>query len=110
MWKKAHYKNYFIVSLAINLIVLIVLLLTQKFLPPVVPLFYGLPVGEAQLTTSLGLLIAPIATLLLISVNFVISYYTKDEYHKKILAFSALVLSILMAITITKIVLLVGLY
>ncbi|HUC95302.1 MAG TPA: hypothetical protein VMR19_04885 [Candidatus Saccharimonadales bacterium] len=110
MWKKAIYGNYFLVAIFVNLAVVLSLIIFRGFLPPQVPLFYGRPAGNAQLTTTLGLFIAPIASFLIIIINFLICLSIKDGFLKKILAISSIVISILMAITITKIALLVGFF
>ncbi len=77
-------------------------------MPPLAPLFYGRPVGEAQLTNSLGLLIAPGTSFLITVLNLFLSLWTKDDFLKKLLAVSTIVISVLTAITVTKIILLVG--
>ena len=110
MWKKVTYRNYFLVATAINVTVLLLLILLRKFLPPLAPLFYGRPLGEAQLTTTFGLLIAPGVSLLITILNLGLSLWANDNFIKKLLAVSAIVISTLTAITITKIVLLVGFF
>jgi hypothetical protein len=110
MWKKVAYRNYFLAAIIINVGVLLSLVLFRNFLPPLAPLFYGRPIGETQLTTTFGLLIAPGVSLLVTALNLCLSLWTKDAFIKKLLAISAIVISILMAITITKIVLLVGFF
>lgn len=110
MWKKTVFRNYFLAAAVLNVIAAIGIVLFKGFLPPLVPLFYGRPTGEAQLTSSLGLLIAPITSLVITIVNFLLVIWVKDDFLKKILAISAVLVSILTAITIIKIVLLVGFF
>jgi len=110
MWKKVAYRNYFLTAIIINLGILLSLILLKSLLPPLVPLFYGRPAGEAQLTNTFGLLIAPGASLLMTLLNLCLSLWAKDGFIKKILAVSAVIISVLSAITITKIVLLVGFF
>jgi hypothetical protein len=110
MWKKAIYGNYFLAAILVNLVVVLSLIILKGFLPPQVPLFYGRPAGSAQLTTTLGLFIAPGVSLLITIINFFICLSVKDDFLKKILAISSIVIAILMAITITKITLLVGFF
>ena len=110
MWKKLAYRNYFLAAVIINIGVFLSLVLLRNFLPPLAPLFYGRPVGEAQLTNTFGLLIAPGASLLMTALNLALSFWTKDNFLKKLLAISAIVISVLTAITITKIILLVGFF
>ena len=110
MWKKLDFKNLFFVAVIINVVAILAVIILKSFLPPLVPLFYGRPAGEAQLTNTIGLLIAPAAAFLLTMLNLSISFWVKDEFLKKILAISALVISVLTAITIVKIISLVGFF
>ena len=104
------FRNYFLTAIIINLVVLLSLVLLKSFLPPLAPLFYGRPAGEAQLTNTFGLLIAPGVSLLIIAINLLLSIWAKDDFIKKLLAISTIVISVLTAITIIKIVLLVGFF
>ena len=110
MWKKVTYRNYFLAAIIINAAVALSLVLLRSFLPPLVPLFYGHPVGEAQLTNTLGLFIVPGVSLLITMLNLCASLWVKDDFLKKLLAISAIVISALTAITITKIIFLVGFF
>lgn len=83
-------------------------LIAQSFLPPQVPLYYGLPIGEEQLSSPLGLVIPGVVSLLILSVNFMLIKITKDDFLKKILAIVALVASFFAIITTYKIIFLVG--
>lgn len=82
--------------------------LTFNNLPPVVPLLFGLPTGMEQLVKTPFLFAAPGSALIITILNTVIAVYLKDEYLKKILAVSSLFISLLSAITVVKIILLVG--
>jgi len=110
MWKKVTYRNYFLAAAILEIVTAFTVLLIKKFLPPLVPLFYGRPTGEGQLTTTLGLLIAPSASFLITISNLFLSLWVKDDFLKRILAISALAVSVLTIITIVKIVLLVGFF
>ena len=104
------YRNFFLAAIIINIGVLLSLILLKNFLPPLVPLYYGRPMGEAQLTNTFGLLIAPGISLLVTVLNLCLSLWVRDDFLKKLLAVSAIVISTLTAITITKIILLVGFF
>jgi len=110
MGKNLAFKNLFWASIIINLVEIILIATLKNFLPPVLPLFYGRPTGGTQLTSLFGFLIAPLAALLLTVVNLIVSSRIRDEFLKKILAVSALAGTILILITITKIIFLVGLF
>jgi hypothetical protein len=110
MWKKITYRNYFLAAIIINLGVASVIVLLKSILPPLVPLFYGRPVGEAQLTGTFGLLIAPGVSLLITLLNILFSLWVKDDFLKKILAITGIIISVLVAITILKIIFLIGFF
>jgi len=108
MWKKIIYRNYFLAAIIINFITALSIILLRGFLPPLIPLFYGRPAGEAQLTTTFGLLIASGVSLLITILNLGLGLLVKDDFLKKTLAISAVIISLLTTITVIKIVLLVG--
>jgi hypothetical protein len=110
MWKKVPYRNYFLVAIIINIAVFASIIVFKNYLPPLAPLFYGKPVGEAQLTNTLGLLIAPGVSLLITVINLLLSLLIKDDFFKKLLSISTIVISIFIAITVIKIILLVGFF
>ena len=108
--KNLVFKNYYYSAAALSGISILGIFFLQSFLPPVVPLFYGGTAGEGQLVPALGLLIAPGASLIITVLNIGLSMTTKDDFSKKALAISALVVSILTTITLIKIVFLIGFF
>jgi hypothetical protein len=110
MWKRIPYRDYFLTAIIINLIVAAGVLLLKNFLPPLVPLLYGQPAGEEQLVATFGLTIAPGVSTLITIINLCFSFWVKDDFLKRILAISAIVISVLTAITVVKIVFLVGFF
>ncbi len=111
-WKNTPLKSFIFTSIAINLTTIIIIMVTIwiKILPPVVPLFYGLPTGANQIVKNWELLIAPLSALIITFINFFLTYITRDLYLKKTLIVSATFISALSIITIIKIVLLVGFF
>lgn len=110
MWKKIKFNNYFLVALILNVVSILAPIILRSFLPPVVPLFYGRPAGEAQLTSTVGLIIAPVISTAIVLINIFLNLKTKDDFLKKILAIAALLVSIVTTITVAKIILLVGFF
>lgn len=110
LWKKITFRNYFLAAVILDIVSIIGIFAVKQFLPPIVPLFYGRPSGASELAPSLFLLIIPGVSLLITIINYLISISTKDDFVKKILAVSALVLSTMLALTLVKIVLLVGFF
>jgi hypothetical protein len=110
MWKKLIYRNYFLAAAIVCFITALLILILKNNLPPLVPLLYGRPSGEAELTITAGLFIAPGVALIITFVNLLISLWVKDDFLKKILAVSSIVISALVAITIVRIIFLVGFF
>jgi len=108
MGKKLIFRNYFLAAIVINIVICLSLLALKSFLPPLVPLFYGRPSGESQLTSFFGLFVAPGMSLLITGINAFLSLWVDDIFLKRILAICAIVISVMAAITIIKIVFLVG--
>lgn len=108
MWKKVTFKNYFLAAIIINLLISLSLLVLKSFLPPLAPLFYGRPSGESQLTSFLGLFIAPGVSIVITVVNLLLNLWTEDIFLKRLLATTAVIVSVMSAITIVKIVFLIG--
>jgi hypothetical protein len=105
-------KNFFekivIICLLINIFTIISIIIVRKNLPPIIPLFYGLPVSEEELSISLGLAIPPAISIALILVNLGIAKLTKDAFLKKIFIGLIISLTALSLIAVIKTILLVG--
>jgi hypothetical protein len=110
MWKNLPYKGCIYFSIILNAVSVIFILVLKRILPPVVPLFYGLPAGADQLTSNLGLLLAPATGFAITAVNVFISNMTRDIFLRRALIISSAFASILLAITVIKIVFLVGFF
>jgi hypothetical protein len=110
MFNKVSFKNYFLVAVFLNILTILAPLLLGSLLPPLVPLFYGRPVGERQLISTLGLSAAPVVSLLITAVNLLINLWVEDLFIKRVLAVSALTVSVLTTITVIKIAFLVGFF
>jgi hypothetical protein len=115
MWKNlpysyVPYKSFVYLSVFLNIVSVVIILVLKGFLPPVVPLFYGLPTGNEQLVPTLGLLWAPLAGLVITLINIFVSILNQDDFLKKSLIISSAFISLLLTITVIKIVLLVGFF
>jgi hypothetical protein len=110
MWKGLPYKGCIYFSLALNVLLIGLILILKGFLPPIVPLFYGLPDGSEQLIPYFGLILGPIIGIIITVINMLISNTIRDIFLKKALVISSAFISLLLAITIIKIVLLIGLF
>lgn len=106
--EKLPLKGYFKASWIINLLVILLGLLAQRLLPPQIPVFYGFPKGETQLSTPLGILIPSALSLIFILLNLFLISIIIDEFIKKILIIAGLATAIFAGVTSIKIFFLVG--
>jgi hypothetical protein len=106
--EKLPLKGYFNTSWILNVLTILFSLLLIGRLPPQIPVFYGLPQGEAQLAPPLGILIPTASSLVFIFVNLFLIKSIKDDYIKKTLVVAGLATSIFASITAVKIIFLVG--
>ena len=95
-------------SFVFNLVVILLVLAIQKWLPPQVPLFYGMAEGEGQLAKSILLPIPSLAAIGISLANILISLSIKDLFIKKALIVAGLGVTFLATITVFKIVFLLG--
>ena len=109
-FRELPFKTHILIAFGLSLLVVVLIVLIKSFLPPEVPLFYGRPVGETQLTKTLGLTIAPGISIMILILNSFLSILTTNMFVKKILITSALVASLLTAITVVRIIFLVGFF
>jgi hypothetical protein len=108
MLKKLPLKGFIYSALALNLLTALSVLLAKGNLPPVVPLFYGKPVGGEQLIATLGLMIAPLIVTAVTAINIFLASRINDDFIKRVLSIASFFVSALSAITVVKIILLVG--
>ena len=102
------FSNFVYASFVVNLLLIVFVLTIQRWLPPQVPLFYGMAEGEGQLSQSIFLTIPALAAIGITIVNIVISLGVKDTFIKKALIVAGLAATFLATITVVKIVFLVG--
>lgn len=110
LWGKVVLKKYAIAGLTLSLLSAALILIFKGILPPQVPLFYGLPVGEGQLTSYWGFFLAPAASLIISIANIFISSQVSDSFYKRVLIISAFFISVLVTITTIKIIFLIGFF
>lgn len=110
MWKNLPLKNVGYLSLVLGIVSIITIILAYNFLPPVVPLLYGLPSGQSQLVPKLILFIAPVVGILVTFLNLLIARFAKDIFFKKTLIIAGAFITILATIATIKTILLVGFF
>lgn len=102
------YPKVVILSIFLNFLTLLILLVLSPKLPPEVPLFYGAAEGKDQLGPLITLALPPVISIAVVAINSLIAMMTTDEFMKKVLISTSLVVSILSTISFVKIVFLVG--
>ncbi|MCH7640604.1 hypothetical protein IID22_00175 [Patescibacteria group bacterium] len=95
-------------TLLVSLVTIALVFFVRNHLPPELPLFYGLPSGEEQLTTKLGLIIPSLTSIAIIFINFGLSQGLRDSYFRRILSLASLASVFFSTITTVKIIFLVG--
>lgn len=97
-------------ALFFSLLNIIIVLLMQKNLPPELPLFYGYTESDQQLTTPFGLLIPGAISLTVILINSTLSILIPNDFLKKTLSVTSFLISMLLLITVLKIIFLIGFF
>jgi|SRR3989344_9029445 len=101
-------KNFILFSIMLSVLGIFFIFLLQANLPPEVPLFYGLPEGEEQLTSSARLVIPLTLSIFITIINFIIILFLRNSFLQKTLVLVSFAISILSFLTTLRIVLLVG--
>ena len=91
----------------LSLAMVVFILISGRFLPPKLPLFYSLSWGEKQLAGHQQLLIIPSSIILVTLCNLTASWqlHPQQLIFKKILLFSSVLVSLILTITFLKIIL-----
>jgi hypothetical protein len=77
-------------------------------MPPIIPLFYGLPVSDAQLIKEEFLGLPSLVAILFSFINLLIIRFTKDKFLERIFSGLIVATTIFACITVIKIIFLVG--
>jgi len=101
------FKNYVAASIVANLVLITLTLLITRWMPPEIPLFYGLPQSNAQLASNWMLFIPSSVSLFIIGLNIALAKNVKNEFLKKTLILSSVAVTFFSAITTLKIIFLV---
>ncbi|MFH1971461.1 MAG: hypothetical protein ABIJ05_03715 [Patescibacteria group bacterium] len=106
--KKVPFSKQIIYCLIINLVMILLAALSIFLLPPEIPLLYGLPEGNDQLTKSWAITVPNLTSLTIMFANSIFAMNTKDEYLKKIIVLAGFTATFFAIITVLKIFFLVG--
>jgi len=100
--------KFIVYAISINLILIILIFIFRNHLPPQIPLFYGLPEGKEQLASSLTLTLPSLLSLTILLLNLGLSFIIQEEFIKKALILSSLLVALFSLITTLKIFFLIG--
>ncbi len=98
----------FFASLLINIFLIALILATRNFIPPEVPLFYGLPEGERQIAPWWLITTPALLSTLFTILNFIICNKSSNNFVKQISTYILIPINFFSTIAIVKIILLVG--
>lgn len=96
-----------LIPVILSLVITIATFTILRLLPSKLPLFYSLPWGEGQLATHQQFLVIPVSIVVIVLVNSLISWqlHPSQSFFKKILIFSPLIISLLLTVTLVRIIL-----
>ena len=101
------YLQFSVYSFVISLILVMLILFLPNFLPNKLPLFYSLRWGESQLASKEQFLILPAISLGITLVNLLIirQLHSQQVLLKQILQITTLLCSLILVVTLVKIIL-----
>lgn len=106
--KKFPFKISTVSLIVFNLVLVLSSFLLTRFLPPIIPIYFGLPNGSEQLGPSIALALPPLVGLLIILIDSLIITLTDDEFLQKTLLGISIATTFLSAFAYFRIFLLVG--
>ena len=98
----------FLPIFVLNIVIILFVILAQNNLPPVLPLFYGMPYGKEQLADKILLILPPLIAMGVAIVSSLLVKVLKDDFLQKVLLVAMYTATLLSIITIIKIISLVS--
>lgn len=91
-------------SVILSLLITLFILISGKFLPPKLPLFYSLPWGDMQLGNHQQILIIPATITLITLFNLILSLQLHNQqiFFKRVLLSSSILIDLILTITFLK--------
>jgi hypothetical protein len=105
---KTPFKDYITLAIVINVVIAATTLILHSFLPPEIPLFYGMPEGPGQLASSWLLALPSLLALSVILINLLIASFVEDDFVKKVIILGGILTTFFSATTTIQIIFLVG--
>lgn len=106
--EKTPFRDFVAFAVIVNTILIATSLFLHSFLPPEIPLFYGLPEGIDQLASSWLLPLPALTALLIILVNLLVASFIEDDFLKRVIILGGIATTFFSAVTTIEILILVG--
>lgn len=98
----------FLPIFVLNLIIILFVIFSQNNIPPVVPLFYGMPYGKEQLADKILLVLPPLIAIGVTVISSLLVKILKDDFLQKVLLVAMYTATLLSIITVVKVISLVS--
>lgn len=105
---KTPFRDFVAIAVIVNVILIGATLALHSFLPPEIPLFYGMPEGAAQLASSWLLALPSLVALFIILVNLLIASFVENDFLKRVIIIGGVTATFFSATTTIQIMFLVG--
>ena len=102
------FRDFITIAVIVNVILIAASLVLHSFLPPEIPLYYGMPEGSEQLASSWLLALPSLVALLIILVNLLIASFAEDDFLKRVVILGGIAATFFSATTTIQIMFLVG--
>lgn len=94
--------------LAFNIVFTLTIFAVFSKVPPLIPMYYGAPIGELQLATKAAIFIPTIFALIITLISLILSTIISDTFLKRTFIFASGVITFLCFYTTLRIIFLVG--
>lgn len=106
--KRLPYAHAVLTFSVLNLLLIILVFIIKNNLPPVLPIYFGLPSGNEQLGPSEALAFLPLAGLIVTFINTAILAFTQDKFLQQVLIGIIAITTTLSTFAYFRIIFLVG--
>lgn len=97
-----------VASFVLVFVTILIAVASQSYLPPEIPLYYGLPEGELQIAPSSALVIPSLVSLAINTINTTLAYFLKEKFVQRTLVFASFAVAVFSVVTTVKIIFLIG--
>lgn len=102
------FRDFVTIAVIVNVTLIAASLALHSFLPPEIPLYYGMPEGAEQLASSWLLPLPSLVALFIILINLLIASLVEDDFLKRVVILGGIAATFFSATTTMQIMFLVG--